>query len=86
MTRIKSGRLFLETHCHGKRRRFKPKTRAGKVERLVAVDAYQLLQALFHGLAQIVARPAELGIAAGDKGILLALQRSGFAGDFSLRR
>src|SRR5439155_1381366 len=41
---------------------------------LVGFNRQQMVQPRFHGLMQIVVRPAEGGIAAGDELILLALQ------------
>src|SRR5438445_7224316 len=38
--------------------------------RLIAVDAHDVDQPILHRLAQIIARPPELGIAAGDVRIL----------------
>src|ERR1700710_177588 len=40
----------------------------------ISVDAIDLLQPLFHRLPQVIARPAEFGIAASNKILLLALQ------------
>ena len=40
----------------------------------------QMVQPFLHGLLQIVVRPAERGIAAGDEIILLALQGAAGAG------
>ena len=41
---------------------------------LVGFNRQQMVQPRFHGLMQIVVRPAEGGIAAGDELILFALQ------------
>src|SRR6478735_11343207 len=44
---------------------------------LIAVGAYDFPQPFLHDLAQVISRPAELGIAAGDISLLLALQLAG---------
>ena len=54
----------------------------------------QMVQPFFHGLLQVVIRPAEPGVAAGDEIILLALQGAagarivggGFADHSGVRR
>src|SRR5262245_65814826 len=60
-------------------RRFKRKAPAAFRYRSVTVNPVDLLQPLAHGFCQVIAGLAELRVAAGDEGILLALQDTDLA-------
>src|SRR5712691_7281898 len=85
MTKINFNRCFLGpcswaycswAYCHVCRHHFKAKTLPpmDRGRRSVGLDRQQVVQPRLHRLVQIVSRPAERGIALGEKGVLLALQ------------
>jgi hypothetical protein len=58
-----AGQAFYFRHCHGKLRQIKPEQLGRSAKTLLPGDRIELLQPVFHRLAEVITALAERGVA-----------------------